>query len=126
MCNHTAVAKAFVTTACALAFACLTIGTGVNSSWAGSDTPAGNLFSHIHSQTDSRPSSTIRHRSRHAEACVVVGQECNMSEDCCSRFCDYDEDKEDYACACMLIGEKCNDDFNCCGFGRCENHVCNR
>jgi hypothetical protein len=37
MCNHTAVAKAFVTAACALAIALLTIGMGVNSLWVGSD-----------------------------------------------------------------------------------------
>ena len=39
MYNHTAVAKAFATAACTLVIALLTIGMGVNSTWAGSDPP---------------------------------------------------------------------------------------
>jgi hypothetical protein len=40
MSNHAAVAKTVVTAACTLAMALLTIGMGVNSSWAGSDLSA--------------------------------------------------------------------------------------
>jgi hypothetical protein len=44
MCNRTALAKVFVTAACALAIALFTIGMGVNSSWAGSDQTPGMKF----------------------------------------------------------------------------------
>ena len=81
MCNHIAVAKTFTTAAWALAIVLLIIGMGVNPTWAGSDTPAGTLFSHIHSQADLQPSSTIRHRSRHAQACRVVNR-CEYPQDC--------------------------------------------
>jgi hypothetical protein len=40
MFNHTAVAKAVVTAACTLAIALLTIGMGVDPTWAGSDPPS--------------------------------------------------------------------------------------
>jgi hypothetical protein len=47
--DHTAVAKTFVTAACALAIALGAIGMGVNSSWAGSDQPSGYKFTPISS-----------------------------------------------------------------------------
>ena len=69
--------RPLLTAAWALAIVSSIIGMGVNPTWAGSDTPAGTLFSYIHSQADLQPSSTIRHRSRHAQACRVVDQECD-------------------------------------------------
>jgi len=50
MFNRTAVAKAFVTAACALGIALLTIDLGVNSAWAGSDQPSGLKFTPISSE----------------------------------------------------------------------------
>lgn len=50
MFNHTTDAKAFVTAACTLAIALLTIGMGVNSTWAGSDQQSGLQSTHISSQ----------------------------------------------------------------------------
>jgi hypothetical protein len=47
MSNHTAVAKAFVMAACTLAIALLTIGMGVNATWAGSEQPSGLKYTPI-------------------------------------------------------------------------------
>ncbi len=47
MCNHTADAKAFAIGPRTLAIALLTIGMGVNSTWAGSDQPSGLNFTPI-------------------------------------------------------------------------------
>jgi hypothetical protein len=55
MFNRTTVAKAFVTAACALAIALLTIGIGVNSAWAGSDQTSRPQVNPISSDVISQP-----------------------------------------------------------------------
>jgi hypothetical protein len=105
MCNHTAVAKTFVMAACTLTIALLTIGTSVNSSWAGSDQPSGLNFTPISTKVvlysatiSSRLGSTalmaalmIRpptQRSRTPYLHREVLGECRTSDDCPSgQFC---------------------------------------
>ncbi len=64
MCNHTAVAKAFVIAACTLAIAFLTIGMGVNSTWAGSDQPTGLNVTPISTDMVVQPLTSANHPHR--------------------------------------------------------------
>ena len=63
MFNHTH-AKAFVTAACALAIALLTIGMGVNSSWAESDQPSGLNIAPISTDVVVQPLTSAGHPHR--------------------------------------------------------------
>src|ERR1022692_4494032 len=104
MCNHTAVAKAFVTAARALAFALLTIGTGINFSWAGSDQASGRNFT---------PISPVRGSFKLVQAsCDPLGYRCAPShpESCCTNRCF----SPTQGCVCILQGFGCDDDPNCC------------
>ena len=92
MCNHTAVAKTFVVAACTLAVALLTIGIGVNSSWAGSDQLIGLNFTptslaHNLARVD-RPFSRVD-RTQYADDCVVSGRDPGGGAcfKCCSKTC---------------------------------------
>ncbi len=67
MFNHTTDAKAFVTAACTLAIALLTIGIGVNSTWAGSPDP--RYLSHSNPSATSVP-------FRYAQNCVPTNGVC--------------------------------------------------
>jgi hypothetical protein len=93
MCNNTAVAKAFVIAARTLAIALLTIGMGVNSTWAGSDQPFRIKFTPISSKVVFQPVTAAGnpHRSitmpRTAQACLPNGAVCSKDEDCCSNRC---------------------------------------
>jgi hypothetical protein len=58
MLNHPTDDKAFVKTACSLAIALLTIGMGVNSSWAGLDQPSGLKSTPISTNAFSLPNAS--------------------------------------------------------------------
>ena len=82
MFDHPAVAKAFVTAACALAIALLTIGMGVNSTRAGSDQPSGLNFTPISSGGVFPPVPSARHprcTSSHYRQCLRLAA---VSQDC--------------------------------------------
>lgn len=95
MCNRIIYAKAFVTAACALAFALLTIGTGVNSSWAGSDQASGLNFTPVPSELaiQARPHlPRVDRRSTRiqlADDCTVSGRDPGGGNcfKCCSKSC---------------------------------------
>jgi hypothetical protein len=93
MFNRTAVAKAFVMAACALAYAFLTIGMGVNSTWAESDQSPVLKFTPVPSRVLFQPATAAgySHRlismPRTAHACKPGGGSCDAPEDCCSKVC---------------------------------------
>ena len=74
MCNHTAVANAFITAACSLAVALLTSGMGVNSAWAGLDQPSGLKFT---------PLSSAHHNPLARN--YLVTQACSHQNEGCSK-----------------------------------------
>jgi hypothetical protein len=85
MCSHTVVANAVVAAACTLAIALLTIGMGVNSTWAGSDQP-----------------NKLSQRPR------LVQQTCVVGQFLCS--CQPARDFPNFSC-CASVSQQCA----CCG-----------
>jgi hypothetical protein len=80
MSNHTPVAKAVVIAACTLAIALLIIGMGVNSTWAGSDQPAG---------VTSPPTTHVKPASRAPRPTLMCGGDrakCTTNADCCQGY----------------------------------------
>ena len=90
MCNHTAVAKAFVVAACTLAIALLTIGMSVNSTWAETGQPSERNFTSIASKSaPARTGQKVR-ANRMAQACIKSGDspgEGQLCYKCCSGVC---------------------------------------
>jgi len=68
MCNHTAVAKAFVTTACTLAIGLLGIDMGGNSSGTRTQRP---------------PTTLVSKRSLVPALCISAGRFCSVAQDLC-------------------------------------------
>jgi hypothetical protein len=77
MYNHTAVAKAFATAACTLAIALLTIGLGVNSTWA-ADPPLVPNFTPL---THALLITPVPYgKIRLVQACAGRAQTCNAAD----------------------------------------------
>ncbi len=87
MFNRTKYAKAFIAAAHVLAIVLLTIGMGVNPSWAGSDRPTMINFSPIPSDVVSQPVPAVRHQPRspvRIAACAEKYTPCFKDEMCCT------------------------------------------
>jgi len=88
MFNRTTVGKTFVTAACSLAIALITIGTGVNSSWAGSDQASGLKFTPISLEGVYRSGTRADKARRFSQACMHFHEECSIPPDtrfpCCA------------------------------------------
>jgi hypothetical protein len=121
MCNHTAVAKHFVTAACALAIALFTIDMIVSPTWAGSDqTPGMKITSRLFEGVY-RTSTKAAKATRFTQMCVQYHEECTSYPDmrfpCCdpNQTCDTNPNANGrYWCttpvrgACMHLDEECS------------------
>jgi len=132
-----------VTTARTLAIALLTIGMGVNSTWAGSDTriSCGVIFrpvtaaGHPHRPITmprtavSAPIATSL-KTLVAQACLAVGYACSNGPDCCSEICSTDVRNPAPGTVCICIPSQspapCTTDAQCCGaaIGSCHLNHC--
>ena len=138
--NHTAVAKAFVTAACALAIALFTIDMVANPTWAGSDQTPGmkftpRLFEGVYRRSTNYKAAKA---TRFAQKCQQYHEECSKYPDtrfpCCdpNQSCEFNRNANGrYWCvtavrgACMHIYEECSwppaEGSRCCaGDGVCR------
>ena len=148
MSNHTAVAKALVTAAGALAIGLLAIGIGANSSWAGSDqsTP---ISSEGVFQPAPAPSAPVDHNATgggsHVHFDRIVDQRYSSKSplllaqqrrdgDICDpeaplqcphhRCAQTPNSAGNNVCTCVDIGYTCSDNTDCCNSRRCLGGVC--
>jgi hypothetical protein len=150
MCDHTAVAKAIVVAQRTLAIALLTIGMGVNSTWAESDQASGSKFTPMSSEVVVRPVIAASHPHRSitmprtavsapiatslktlvAQACLPIGYACSNDPDCCSEICSTDVRNPAPGTVCICIPSQspapCTTDAQCCGaaIGSCHLNHC--
>jgi hypothetical protein len=73
MCCHTAVTKAVVSAACALAIALSTLGMGANSSWAGSDQASPVQFAALNQLPTDKVTAVSKKRLRVADSTCTSG-----------------------------------------------------
>jgi len=130
--NCTALAKVFVTAACALAIALFTIDLAVNPTWAGSDqTPVMKFTPRLFEGIYQRSTKTAK-ATRFTQACVQYHEECSSYPDmrfpCCdpSQSCESNPNANGRSwCttavqgACMHLNEECSwppaEGSRCCG-----------
>jgi len=119
MCNHTAVAKTSIKAASTLAIALLTMGMGVNCSWAGSGQPSDLKSTPVTSNTFSQPGTAAGSRHRwFAQYGLPWGAPCTATfpQECYSGICQWSDQHHRLACLCYGYRAPCAHDYNCCSW----------